>query len=373
VTFGRSNSLGRVVLLPLFILTVVVVVASYLLVLLMGYWFIFFTSEGLALSTRSFNFPVNLFFFLIGFYTPRLMVGPLFTFLVIMYMFCFVAAWNWRESFHSVLKESFSRPFRSLFSNFLVIMPLLSSMALTAVWAIIYSQESVGIPTGQPSFPPGTSLQEIFLNLAYVPVAEELGFRLVPMGLFVMFSVLLAEKRVVVRRFRLVVASVFYPDGAKRMAGLPNVGEHGIWRGISVGEWTMIIITSAVFAFAHVISPIGWEVGKFTSVFVQGFFFALTYLAYGFEAPILLHWFFDYYLFFFDPEVISKFFPTFDPVLSVIESVMIWPRGFSSPWAGLVSPLGIFGWTIFVSIGLRKLYRWKTAKKVLIPPTTLPS
>ena len=362
MTVGRSNSFGKTLFLTLLILAVLLVVASYLLVLFMGYEFIFFTSEGLTLSMRTVNFPVFLFLNLFGFYTPELLVGAVFALIWILYVLCFMVAWNWRESFHYVVRKSFSRPFRSLFNNFLFIMPLLSCMLLTAVWAIISSQESVGIPTGQPSWPTGTPLQEIFLNLAYAPVAEELGFRLIPMGLFMILYVLLAERRVVGGGFKLLVTALFYPEGAKRMAGLRNVAEHGIWRGISVGEWTMILATSVIFAYAHVISPIGWEVGKFTSVFVQGFFFALTYLAYGFEAPILLHWFFNYYLFFFDPDVVAKFFPSTDPVFSLIELLLL--------------GLGALGWAVFAATGVKKLIRRTTAEQkqvVPTPPATLPS
>jgi len=325
----------------------------------MGYGFIFFTPEGLALSTQSFNFPV-LLFLLIGF-NARISAGTVFSFVWIVYVLCFVAAWKWRESFHGAIGKSFSGLSRSLFSNFLLLMPLLSSMVLTAAFAIIYSQESVGVPTGQPIWPADTPFQEIFLNLAYAPVAEELGFRIIPMGLFTLLYVFLAGKNVAGKGgFKLFVAALFYPERAKRMVGLHNVGEHGVWRGISVGEWTMILVTSVVFGFAHIISGIGWEAGKITSVFVQGFFFAFTYLTYGFEAPILLHWFFNYYLFFFDPEVASKFFPTTVPIFSLLEFVIL--------------GLGILGWTVLAAAGLRRLLRWRKPKQeVPIPPATLPS
>jgi len=357
----RPNSFSRVLFLILFILSVFVVIASYLLVLLMGYGFISFTPEGLVLSTQYFHFPVLLFFFLIGFYTPvALPVGAVFLFIWLGYVLCFIAAWKWRESFHSVVRKSFSSPFHSLFGNFLFIMPLLSSMVLTAASAIIYFQQSVGIPTGQPSFPPGISQQEIFLNVAYAPVVEELGFRLIPIGLFTTLYVLLAGRNVPSERFKLFFASLVYPDGTKRMAGLRNVREHGIWHGINVGEWAIILITSVIFGYAHVRSPVGWEPGKFTSVFVQGFFFALTYLAYGFEAPILLHWFFNYYLFFFDPDVATKFFPTTVPILSLTELIIL--------------GLGIAGWTAFAAAGLRRLLRRTTTKQEAPTPlATLPS
>lgn len=363
MTIGESRSFSRTLFLTLFIFAVFVIIASYLLVLLMGYGFIFLTPDGVALSMRSDNFPVLLFLFLIGFYTPPLPIGTVFGVVWIVYVFCFVAAWKWRKSFHSVVRKSFSLSFHSLFSNFLLMMPLISSMALTAAWAIISSQEFVGVPTGQPSFPPDISQQEVFLNLAYAPVVEELGFRLIPIGLFVVFYVFLARRRTAGGGFKLILASVFYPEGAKKMAGLRNVSEQGIWRGISISEWTMIVATSALFAVAHIISGIGWEAGKVTSVFVQGLFFAITYLAYGFEAPILLHWFFNYYLFFFDPDILSKFFPATDPILTFVELVIL--------------GLGIVGWTVFAAVGLRKLIKRpmkeQTAPVPAPPQATLPS
>jgi len=327
----------------------------------MGYGFIFSTSDGVALSMRSDSFPVLLFLFLVWFYTPPLPIGTVFGFVWIVYLFCFVAAWKWRESFHSVVRKSFSRPFTSVFSNFLFSMPLLSSMVLTAVTVIVYSLQSVGVPTGQVSFPPGMSSQEIFLNVAYVPAEEELGFRLVPMGLFTLFYVFLSGKNVAGRGLRLAVTSFLYPEGAKRVAGLRNVGEHGFWRGISGGEWAMVVVTSVVFAFFHIIGGIGWEVGKVASVLVQAFFLGVTYLAYGFEAPILLHWFFNYYLFFFDPDVLSKFFPATDPILTIVILVIL--------------GLGIVGWAAFAAAGLRKLIKRLTKGQTVPVPlqATLPS
>jgi len=343
MTTGKSKSISRTLFLTLFLLAVFVIIASYLLVLFMGYGFIFFTSDGIALSMRSDSFPVLLFLFLVGFYTPPLPIGTVFGFVWLVYVLCFVTAWKWRESFHSVVKKSFSQPFRSIFSNFLFIMPLISGMVLTAAWAIISSQEFIGVPTGQVSFPPSMSQQEIFLNVAYAPAVEELGFRLIPIGLFMVFYVFSAQRKTAGGSFKLVLASVFYPEGAKKTVGRRNVSEHGIWRGISIGEWTMVVATSVLFAVAHIVSGIGWEAGKITSVFVQGFFFAVTYLVYGFEAPILLHWFFNYYLFFFDPDVLSKFFPATDPILTFVEL--------------LILGLGIVGWTVFAAVGLRKLIK----------------
>jgi hypothetical protein len=347
MTTSAPNSFVKLLILTLFILIASLVIASYLLVLAMGYEFIFCTPEGLALSRQFFRFPLLLFFW-IGCYTPIVSVDVVFQFIWIFYVLCFVFAWKCRESLHRVIKKSFSQPFRGVFDNFLLAMPLISSMMFTAVTGIFIFQESLGIPTGQPLFPENSPSQEIFLNLAFAPVTEELGFRLIPIGLIITLYVFAAGKNLAGKYLKLVVTALFYPEGAKRMAGLRNIGENGIWHGITVGEWAVILMTSLIFGYAHVISGIGWEFGKITSASVTGFFLALTYIAYGFEAPILLHWFLNYYLFFFDPEIATNFFPATVPFLTLIELAVL--------------AFGLVGWILFAVVGLRRLFtRAKTS------------
>ncbi len=349
MTTDTPKSSFRLVFSTMFILIALLLVASYLLVLIMGYEFIFSTPEGLVLSTQFLRFPLFLFFW-IGFYTPSMSVSTVFRVIWIFYILCFLFAWIWRERLHRAIQRSFSQPFRRVFDNFLLVMPLISSMLFTAVTAIFLLQESVGIPTGQPLFPENTPSQEIFLNLAFAPVTEELGFRLIPMGLITTLYVFMVGKNVAGKRLKLFVTALLYPDGAKRIAGLRNISEHGIRHGINVGEWATILTISLIFGYAHVISGTGWEIGKITSAAVTGFFLGLMYLSYGFEAPVLLHWFLNYYLFFFDPEVATNFFPTTIPILSLVELAIL--------------TFGIVGWILFAGIGLtRLLKRTRTSQK----------
>lgn len=356
MTMQEPASFVRNSAFVLYSLAAFVIIASFVFVHLMGYGFFFFTQEGLALSTQSFPFPV-LILFVVGFVTPSLNVGGVFLLTWTIYAICFLGAWRWRESFHNVLGGSMSGKPRSIFSNFLFAMPLFSTMALTAVLAIIYSQAAAGVETGVLQLPP--DLHEAFLDLAYGPLIEELAFRLVPIGLLMVLYVFSAAKNVQVvssmgSRLKLFLYAFIYPEGAKRVAGLPNVSEHGTWRGISSSEWVMVVVTSAVFSLAHVLFPIGWEIGKITSAFVQGFFFAVTYIAYGFEAPILLHWFTNYYLYFFDPSLAEKFFPTTIGLLSIIEI--------------LILVVGIFGWVAFAVAGFRKFVRVRKKESVQSQP-----
>jgi len=253
-----------------------------------------------------------------------------------------------------------------MFNNFLFIMPLLSSMLLVAVTVIIYLQSFAGIPTGTVQPEPGESAQEFFLLLAYAPITEELGFRLVPIGIFTAILVLSARMKTRVNGVKLFLVSFIYPEGAKRMAGLPNVTDQGFWHGISRGEWVMILIASSIFAYAHVASGIGWEIGKVSSVFVQALFFGVVYIAYGFGAPILMHWFFNYYLYFFDPDVLSAWFPSTAPVLSTAELVIL--------------TLGTGGWVVLVLTAVRRRRNRMKSKEVVpvppappVEPATLPS
>ena len=99
---------------------------------------------------------------------------------------------------------------------------------------------------------------------------------------------------------------VAFPDNAKRDSGLPNVKRDGIRRGLTLGEWIIVTLTSAIFGLAHYLAASGWEVGKITSSTLAGLMFSLSYLMFGFPAPIILHWFFNYYFCVF--EIAAKIY-----------------------------------------------------------------
>jgi hypothetical protein len=361
VAASKRPSAFKTAALVLYCTATLIVVASFLFVHLLSFSFFFFTSGGLAFSMLPFRFPVFVFFFF-GDYTPFFRAGDVFLVLWVIYSVCFVAAWRWRQSLHSVLKKVLSGS-RDVFSNFLFSMPLLSSMALTAALAIIYSQIAFGLGTGEPPLP--SNVHEAFLQLAISPLVEEFGFRIVPVGLVVVIFVFVASRSMKAssgggNRLKLFFLAFVYPEGAKKMAGLPTVGERGLLKGLSSLEWFMVVVSAGVFGWTHVLSP-GWEIGKITSAFVQGFFFAVTYIAYGFEAPILLHWFFNYYFYFFDPGVAESYFPGAINLLSGIEL--------------LILVLGVAGWVFFVAEGFRRVRRRreKAQEQPSLPPLTSPS
>jgi len=187
-------------------------------------------------------------------------------------------------------------------------MPVVASTLLFAVSLIIAVQDLGGVPTGGlPAPQTDVEAFSLYLNLTYAPLTEEIGFRIFPIGIFLAAHLLVSQAELgttsqsFFQRLKLLLFSFLYPDKAKRMVeGVKNVAANGVLDGISKSEWIMLLFTSLVFGAAHIVSGAGWEFGKITSTFVQGFVFGLVYLAYGVQASILLHWFFNYYFYSFE-------------------------------------------------------------------------
>jgi membrane protease YdiL (CAAX protease family) len=93
-----------------------------------------------------------------------------------------------------------------------------------------------------------------------------------------------------------LVTAPLFPEKAKNMVGAKTVGEHGFRAGISLSEWGMVIFTSIIFGLGHFLLGGGWEIGKTTSATLAGLILALSYLAYGAQASIIIHWFFNAYM-----------------------------------------------------------------------------
>jgi len=339
----EAVEISKKVFIGLMLVFVFVLVASFLLSMLLGLELFFFTLEGHALSLRVYPMPV-LLFPLLWVETPLgLTLGVIFLFVWSVYLLCFLVAWMWREGFHKVVGTAFLRPVNRLLSNFLFALPVLASGLLVVVIGLQFFQESVGVPTGEPAFPPNPF--ETFFLLAYSPLIEEVGFRLSPIGLFLIVYILMMGRNAVARfslgrLLRLFLVAPLYPEEAKRMVGLKNVSADG-FGGISLAEWVMVFVTSLFFGLAHLLSGIGWDVGKVTSTFFVGFVLALAYLAYGFQAPILLHWYFNYYFYTF--ELASDLYPsTFSMEVLVLFLNMA---------------MGVLGLLMFLVLGLRRLFR----------------
>jgi len=357
MVLSELKSFAKLALTVALIVTVLLLVSSYFFAMFLGPMLLF-SPDGLTASSENQPLPI-LLFVIVGFYTPfALNVGLVFLFLWGVFAFCFVAAWRFREEFHEVIEKGFSRPIKKLFDNWLFAMPVITSMLLTAVIAIHSFQEAHGVPTGDIPLP-SNSFEALF-ELSYAALIEEIGFRVTPIGAYVISYLFWvgsksSAKFSLGQRLKLLFVASLFPDEAKKIVGVKTVSDFGVRGGISLGEWTMVFFTSIVFGLAHYLSGGGWEIGKVTSASVVGFAMGLTYLLYGVQASILLHWFFNYYYYayYFASELYTSV---------LVTSVLV---------DFITIILGVLGWLAVMILGAYEVFR-AVAKRVEPKSASLP-
>ncbi len=277
--------------------TVLFLVSTYILSMLMGLFLMLLSPQSDSFSKKSVeSLPIGLLTIFVIRVPVATTFGAVFIVLWIIYAICFVLAWTINGGFVKALQgKTLQRP-TSPTGNLLFAFPALSSSLLILVVLVQSFQEAVGLPTGEIKI---TSIYRELFELAYSPIFEEVMFRISPYAVYAVgrLGLIFATKRTQDPRFYLksIFLSVLFPDRAKEGLGLPSIRLNGIRRAVNSGEWVLMILTSVIFGLAHYLSGSGWEMGKVTSSFLAGFAFFLAYLAFGFYAPILLHWFFNYY------------------------------------------------------------------------------
>ncbi|UCC58815.1 MAG: CPBP family intramembrane metalloprotease [Candidatus Bathyarchaeum sp.] len=331
------------------IITVLTTVFFYFLAIFLGPALFYFTPQGIDASIQHLPSLPVWFFTIIGFDIPiGLDYGVVFLFIWGVFTVSLVAAWKLRENFHRVIRESVVRPVKKLFSNCLFAMPLINSMTLITLLVVQSFQEVGGIPTGTAPLPGEPFLD--FFELSYAAVIEEIGFRIIPIGAFLVAYLFWTKQKVVTLSFRqklkLFVMAPLFPDRAKRMVGAKTVDEYGVRGGISLGEWGMVLFTSITFGLAHFLLGGGWEIGKTTSAALAGLVLGLSYLVYGVQASIIIHWFFNAYMNTY--VLFSEIYPIATPLANAVVIFTV--------------ILGILGWAAIVILGYFKLIRAITEK-----------
>ena len=315
--WGGPHFLGLIL-----VVGVLFLVVSYFIAMFLGVTLFFFTSKGLVASRLHIQlFPVMLFAAIIFYVPVSINVGLLFSVLWVIFLLCFFAAWRFRESLAKTVRNVIYHSPADAFKNSLFAMPIISSIVLILALAITVLEASGGIPTGTPPLPKDPFQDLLLLSLS--PVIEEIGFRLTPIGTFLavyLFFFREAGKTPSSRTERLKTSFLAFllPDKAKKMAGARNVSDSGVLRGITRVEWLIVVLTSLSFGLAHVLGG-GWDIGKVASASVQGFALGLTYLLYGIQAPILLHWFFNYYSYTY--ILSADVYPALSPLITLFDTV----------------------------------------------------
>jgi hypothetical protein len=335
-TAAKVSLFAKIVL----IFFVVFMILSYLIALVLGPLIFFFSESGSEIAFHT--IPIK--FFLAGWpyaIPMEVSAGLGFASCWVIYCAAFFASYISGERFHKLLMKSEGYTLDDFTKNFLFSMPIITTLLYTALVVIVLLQVFIGISSGPTVVTSEPSSLIMFFYLTYSSVAEEVGFRLIPIGLFTTVSLLIvARKRFKskIEFFRMALFGFLFPDKAKEVAGVKSICKFGLLKGISIYEWIIILLTSVIFGFDHYYFG-AWNIGKITTASIFGIALALAYLVYGIHAPILIHWWFNYY---FEVFLQAHHF----------NSSISWISFISLIWL-VILLAGTIGWMLISSYGVR--------------------
>lgn len=148
------------------------------------------------------------------------------------------------------------------------------SILVLASIIITVAQDYVGIPTIR--LLPDNGLEDFFY-ITLAPLVEELGFRLILVGIPVF----------------LMYAHWFSPGYFAR----------SLWRPATLGiedkrkAVAVVVAVAVLFGFLHIALGESWSEGKFAQAAVGGVILGWVYIRYGFAACVIIHWAANYFVF----------------------------------------------------------------------------
>jgi len=244
----------------------------------------------------------------------------LFTLAEAIYVLCFILAWKLEENFRRSLYNFLHKTNQILPENFLLLMPIISSLAYVLLRIVEMIQEYFQIPIGVPLL--SSDPLSAYLELAWSPIVEEFVYRALPLGVFYAFYLNReAKSSSTYRKLGTALLSFFSPRQAK--GNLEKDNALKFQRKIGFDEWIIIILSSGIFALSHCLAPNAWNIGKLTIAFFQGLFMAVSYALYGLYASILMHWYFNYYLYTIGTITIFQTKPSFLSLFNETSSVVL--------------------------------------------------
>ncbi len=149
------------------------------------------------------------------------------------------------------------------------------SIVVVVSVAITFVQDGFGIATEPPET--GDDLLQ-FVNVTSSPILEELGFRVLLVGLPLYLAYSHRMSAVHFLRSLWRPGTNLHPDDYKR----------AIW---------LVVGTSVLFGLAHILLEEPWTTGKFAQAAASGMIIGWVYLRYGLLPAILIHWATNYFIF----------------------------------------------------------------------------
>ena len=220
---------------------------------------------------------LSLFLAGIGFEVPlKFELGDGFVVIWCIFLILFtIAILGPKKNFAAVLQSMMSEGRYKIQDSYIVAVIKWFSILVVVSGSIIGMQELIGISVEQPE----ASNQLIqFFDISLAPIIEELGFRVVLIGLplFMLYSHRLS--------FKFFVKSLWWP-----WKNLDNVN---MKKALSV-----IVIAGILFGAAHIFSDEAWSAGKLAQAVASGIIIGWVYFRYGFVSAVLIHWATNYFIF----------------------------------------------------------------------------
>jgi len=180
-----------------------------------------------------------------------------------------------KKNFAAVLQSMISEGSYKIQDNYIVIVIKWFSILVIVSAGIITVQEFVGISV-EPPEAPNQLIQ--FFNISLAPIIEELGFRVVLIGLplFMLYSHKLS--------FKFFVQSLWWPWKNLRNVNMKKA-------------FSVIVIAGILFGAAHIFSDEAWSTGKLVQAIASGIIIGWVYFRYGFVPAVLIHWATNYFIF----------------------------------------------------------------------------
>ena len=186
-----------------------------------------------------------------------------------------VAIFGPKKNFVAVLQSMISEGRYKIQDSYIVTVIKWFSILVIVSGSIIGVQEFIGISVEQPEAP-NQLIQ--FFDISLAPIIEELGFRVVLIGLplFMLYS----HKP----SFKFLVKSLWWPWQNLRNVNMKKA-------------LLLIVIVGVLFGAAHIFSDEAWSAGKLAQAIASGIIIGWVYFRYGLVPAILIHWATNYFVF----------------------------------------------------------------------------
>jgi len=223
-----------------------------------------------------------------------------------------------------------------LTSPFVVVIVSIGFFAFTTN-LVTAATSATGAPIGGPQGDP----LGLFVSLAYAPLVEELGFRVLLIGVV---AVILSMGR----PWRTALAALWRPSRA--IEGL------ALGSGASIIIWAATGFSAATFGACHVVCGSTWDVAKLPEAIYGGVVLGYVYVRYGLHVAVLTHWGLDY---------LGYAFSFFGQAAYGIP----WTAGLPGEYIGqyavdidLLFLFGLISFLLVLYLGAKKLARWRSGE-----------